>query len=113
MVTRWRIEDTDRQIQDDFLKHEPEMQRKMLDAYAARLETDFNRLALARVAEAGYDGVLVFSVEVEHAKRTIRLIPNDAELFRKLEFGEFDDEGNLKTPAYSVVQLVKVTIRLK
>jgi hypothetical protein len=39
-------------------------------------------------------------------------IPSDPVLFKKLEFGEFNEDGTLKTPPHSVLDEWKVIIQV-
>jgi hypothetical protein len=43
---------------------------------------------------------------------TLHVIPSDPVLFRKLEMGEFNEDGTLKTPPHSILKEIKVMVRL-
>lgn len=85
--------------------------KRIMNAYRLRLEKDLNRIAQARMAEGSVDGTLSFTVVQEDA-RTLRIIPSDPVLFKKLEMGEFNEDGTLKTPPHSVMQELKVYVRV-
>jgi len=91
-------------------KEEDEIIATWVGKYIKRLEVDLNRIALAKIGEAGYENVLTFSAQHTGAKE-ITVTPSDPVLFRKLEFGEFDDQGNLVTPPHSVMKEWRVFIR--
>lgn len=81
------------------------------ERYAKRLERDLNRIAQARIAERSLNENLSFHVIVDGPK-SLAIIPSNAVLFRKLEMGEFNADGSLKTPPHSVLQEIKATIRV-
>ena len=76
-----------------------------------RMEADFNRIAMTRLAEGSLTGALTFTVTRSGPKElTIR--PSDAVLFRKLEFGEFNADGTLKNPPHSIMADFKAIVRV-
>lgn len=87
--------------------------QRFLQDYRARLMHDLNRIAAAKVAEAGLEGTLTFMVRIGQDAHSLVVIPSNPDLFRKLEFGEFDAEGNLRSPPHSVMQAVRVTVQLR
>lgn len=93
-------------IQDE----EDEIIAAWVGKYIRRLEMDLNRIAMAKITEGGYEDVLTFSAKHTGAKE-ITVTPSDPVAFRKLEFGEFDDQGNLVTPPHSVLKEWRVFIR--
>jgi hypothetical protein len=85
--------------------------QKAIGLYSKRLTSDLNRIASARIAGAEMNSSLTFRVEQVDAT-TLHVIPSDPVLFKKLEMGEFNDDGTLKTPPHSVLKELKVMIRL-
>jgi hypothetical protein len=88
-----------------------EMMDHFIEKYIKRLETDLNRIAMSRLADASMTTPLFFTVTRTGPKElTIR--PSDPVLFRKLEFGEFNDDGTLKTPPHSILRDWKAIVRV-
>jgi hypothetical protein len=76
-----------------------------------RVVKDLNRIADARLLEGSINGKLSFT----HRKvedTVYAVVPSDPVLFKKLEWGEFNEDGSLKTPPHSVLQELKVYVRL-
>lgn len=94
-----------------FVANEDALIASWLQKYMRRLRLDFERIAMAKIAKAGYQGVLTFRVE-QTGPRQITIRPSDPVLFKKLEFGEFDENGQMKTPPHSVLKEWKVFVRL-
>ena len=82
-----------------------------MEKYRKRLEMDLNRIAQARIAEKGLTESLTFMVIVD-GEKSLSIIPNNPVLFRKLEMGEFNQDGTLRTPPHSVLNDVKAIIRV-
>jgi hypothetical protein len=85
--------------------------QRFLGEYQRRLAKDLDRIALGKLADAGLPGPLTFTVTLLADRRTLAVTPSDAALFKRLEFGEFDDAGNLRTPPHSVLSEIRATLR--
>jgi hypothetical protein len=88
-----------------------EMMDHFLDKFMKRLETDLNRIAMNRIADGSLTGSLTFTV-VKAGPKELHIKPSDPVLFRKLEFGEFNPDGTLKTPPHSVLKDYKAIIKV-
>jgi len=84
--------------------------KRLMEEYRKRLEKDLNRIAQARLDEGSLKGTLTFLVVQEDAK-TLVVKPSNPALFRLLEMGEFNPDGTLKTPPYSIMEELKVIVR--
>lgn len=93
-----------------FSDEEDLLMKSYLTKYMVRLKMDLDRIASARIREAKYDGILTFAIQQTGAKE-LTVTPSDPVLFKKLEFGEFDESGQLKTPPHSVMKEWRVFIR--
>lgn len=89
-----------------------EMMDHFIERYIKRLEKDLNRIAMTRVAEGSIVGATLTFTVVRAGEKTLHIKPSDPVLFRKLEFGEFDDQGNLKTPPHSILRDWKAIINV-
>lgn len=81
-----------------------------LEKYMRRLEKDLQRIAEAKIIESGRKGVLFFFAKKTGDKQ-IMVTTSDPVLFKSLEFGEFDEQGNLKVPPHSVMKEWRVFVR--
>lgn len=88
-----------------------EMMDKLIDKYMKRLALDLNRIAQSRIAEGSLTGNLTFEV-TRTGPKEITIKPSDPVLFYKLEFGEFNADGTLKTPPHSIMADWKAIIRV-
>lgn len=88
-----------------------EMMDHFIEKYIKRLKTDLDRIAMTRLAEGSLTGSLTFTV-VRGGPKELHIKPSDPVLFHKLEFGEFNDDGTLKTPPHSVLQDWKAIIKV-
>ena len=88
-----------------------EMTDRMMESYRKRLETDLNRIAQSRIAERSLTENLTFRV-VKVGPTQLDILPSDPVLFKKLEFGEFNPDGTLKSPAHSIIADLKAIVRL-
>lgn len=76
-----------------------------------RVVKDLNRIADARLLEGSLKGKLIFTYNrVEATVYTVT--PSDPILFKKIEWGEFNEDGSLKTPPHSILQELKVYVRI-
>ena len=76
-----------------------------------RLTKDFERIASTHIMEREYEGILTFKAEFD-GESTIMLTPSDAELFKKLELGMFDENGTMVKPPHSIISEWRVQIVL-
>src|SRR5271157_382746 len=83
---------------------------RVSETYRKRLEMDLNRIAQARIIERSLNENLTFIV-IQDGPRSLSIIPSNPVLFKKLEFGEFNPDGSLRTPPHSVMEQIKVFIR--
>lgn len=76
-----------------------------------RVIKDLNRIADARLLEGSLGGKLSFTY---HRIDTLvyAVTPSDPILFKKIEWGEFNEDGSLKTPPHSILQELKVYVRV-
>ncbi len=88
-----------------------EMMDKFIAKYIDRLRQDLNRIAQSRIAEASLTSNLTFAV-TRTGPKEITIKPSDAQLFYKLEFGEFNADGTMKTPPHSIMADWKAIIRI-
>lgn len=88
-----------------------EMMDHFIEKYMKRLEIDLNRIAATRLAEGSLTGTLIFTV-LRGGPKELHIKPSDPVLFYKLEFGEFNDDGTLKTPPHSILQDWKAIIKV-
>ena len=88
-----------------------DIMEKLLAKYMVRLADDLNRIATGRLAERSIDRPLTFTV-TRGGPKVLFIKPSDPVLFKALEFGEFNDDGTLKTPPHSVLAEWKAIIRL-
>ena len=88
-----------------------EMMDHFFEKYIKRLEIDLNRIAMGRIAEGSLIGTLTFTV-VRAGPKELHIKPSDPALFYKLEFGEFNPDGTLKTPPHSVLKEFKAIIKV-
>lgn len=88
-----------------------EMMDKFIALYIKRLEADLNRIAQSRIAEGSLTGNLVFTA-TRSGPKEITIKPSDPVLFYKLEFGEFNADGTLKTPPHSIMADWKAIVRV-
>lgn len=84
--------------------------RKVLAYYVPRLIADLERIAAAKVMEAGLEGHLTFTAKISDDAKSITVTPSDPVLFRRLELGQFDAQGNLVAPAHSVLTDLRVRV---
>ena len=84
---------------------------RIMPAFIDRLEKNFNNLAYMHILEKDYEGTLTFTAKWDNDK-TIILTPSDPDLFRKLEMGEFDKQGNLIKSPHSIIAEWKVQVRI-
>ncbi len=76
-----------------------------------RIVKDLGRIADSRLIEGEIRGKLSFTWR-QIGEVSFAVIPSDPVLFKKLEWGEFNEDGTYKTPPHSVLQELKVTIRM-
>ena len=88
-----------------------EMMDHFIDKYIVRLEKDLDRIAMTRLAEGEFTGSLTFTV-TRTGPKELTIKPSDPLLFKKLEFGEFNDDGTLKTPPHSILADFKAIVKL-
>jgi hypothetical protein len=98
-------------LQRKVAREQDEVVDRFLVKYQARLANDLNRVAAMKLAEAALPGTLTFTVTMQADRRTMVVTPSDRALFSKLEFGEFDEAGNLRSPPHSVISEFRVTVR--
>jgi hypothetical protein len=84
----------------------------LLNKTANRVVQDLNRIAQARILEQTLNENLTFRSKIDPAQKEIIVIPSNPVLFKKLEFGEFNEDGTMKTPPHSVLNEWKVIIRV-
>jgi hypothetical protein len=88
-----------------------EMMEKFIKRYIERLQEDLNRIAQNRIAEEDLSENLTFEV-ARSGPKEIAIRPSNPVLFYKLEFGEFNADGTLKTPPHSIMKEWKAIIRV-
>lgn len=88
-----------------------EMMDHLLDKMIVRMEADLNRIAMTRLAEGEFTGTLTFKV-TKGGPKELHIKPSDPVLFYKLEFGEFNDDGTLKTPPHSILADWKAIVKV-
>lgn len=96
---------------DSFVANQDKLFASWLQKYMRRLKLDLERIAMAKIQAGGYEAVMTFQVE-QSGEKQITVRPSDPVLFKKLEFGEFDEHGQMKTPSHSVLKEWKVFVRL-
>jgi hypothetical protein len=84
----------------------------LLNKTANRIVQDLNRIAQARILEQTLNENLTFRAQIDSGQKVMTFIPSDPVLFKKLEFGEFNEDGTLKTPPHSVLDEWKVIIQV-
>lgn len=92
-------------------REENDLLASWIKKYIERLRWDLNRIAMSKIAEAGYEESLTFQARQSGPKQ-ITVTPSDPVLFRKLEFGEFDEHGEMKNPPHSVLKEWRVFVRI-
>lgn len=84
----------------------------LLNKTANRIVQDLNRIAQARILEQTLNENLTFRAQIDPTQKVMTLIPSNPVLFKKLEFGEFNEDGSLKTPPHSILEEWKVIVRV-
>lgn len=105
-VKAWMQKITDKVVADGLAN------KIIMTQVAKRIVDDFNRIAMARLMERQMTESLTFTSSLDTGKKVITIHPSNPILFKKLEFGEFDENGAMKTPPHSIVQEWKVIVRL-
>lgn len=97
-------------FQEKFAKEHTDLLNKWLDGYMKRLVKDLQRIAEAKIMETGRGGTIEFFAR-RSGEKEITLTTSNPVLFKALEMGEFDENGNLVTPPHSVMKEWRVFVR--
>jgi hypothetical protein len=81
--------------------------RRVMD----RMVKDLGRIADSRLIEGEILGKLSFTWR-QVGEVSFVVIPSDPVLFKKLEWGEFNEDGTYKIPPHSILQELRVTVRM-
>ena len=111
MTLRIPIENIEGGLQELLEINQPTIKGKLVEQYMKRLVKDFDRIAALHITEREYEGFLTFKAEYD-GETTIKLIPSNVELFKKLEMGMFDADGVMVKPPHSVISEWKVQVVL-
>ena len=111
MTLKIPIENIEGGLQQLLEINHPAIKAKLVDQYMKRLVKDFERIASLHIREREYEGLLLFKAEYD-GDTTIKLIPSDVELFKRLELGMFNSEGVMIKPPHSIISEWKVQVVL-